>query len=119
MGFEPHAERRPAAVSSRPSAASARGMVVGQLYVSDPEPELGLGVVVSVEEKEVEVAFAAAAETRRYVLRSAPLQRVLFTAGDAISDITGRAHRIEEVEDRGGVRFYRTDQGELAEARIA
>jgi ATP-dependent helicase HepA len=118
MRFEPHAERRPAAVSSRPAAAT-RGIVVGQLYVSDPEPELGLGVVVSVEEKELEVAFAAAAETRRYVLRSAPLQRVLFTVGDAISDIAGAVHRIEEVEDRGGVRFYRTDQGELAEARIA
>jgi ATP-dependent helicase HepA len=93
--------------------------VVGQLYVSDPEPELGLGVVVSVDEREVELAFAAAAESRRYVLRSAPLQRVRFTAGDAISDIDGRAHRIEAVENRGGVLFYTTDLGELAEARIA
>jgi ATP-dependent helicase HepA len=118
MGFEPHAERRPAAPSPRPAAARG-GLAVGQLYVSDPEPELGLGVVVSVDEREVEVAFAAAAESRRYVLRSAPLQRVRFTAGDAISDIEGRAHRIEAVENRGGVLFYTTDLGELAEARIA
>jgi ATP-dependent helicase HepA len=120
MGFEPHAERqRPAALSDRPSAGRPGSLVVGQLYISEPEPELGLGVVVAVDEREVELAFAAAAESRRYVLRSAPLQRVRFVPGDAISDVSGTAHRIEEVENRAGVLFYRTDHGELAEARIA
>src|SRR5689334_20509743 len=121
MGFEPHAirQRKPVASEETAPPASPRGMTAGQLYVSDPEPELGLGVIIGVDEKSVEVLFAAADETRRYVTKSAPLQRVRFTAGDAISDVSGKAHRVSAVEERAGVLYYTTEHGELAEARIA
>src|SRR5690349_13469528 len=121
MGFEPNADRRARVAASVPPPAAGGGpvFVVGQLFVSDPEPELGLGVVVEADERSVELLFAAADETRRYVRKSAPLQRVRFTAGDSISDIEGKLHRVEAVEERAGVRFYTTDQGELPEARIA
>ncbi|MFT5041552.1 MAG: ATP-dependent helicase HepA, partial [Hyphomicrobiaceae bacterium] len=53
--------------------------------MSDAQPELGLGVVLSVDDRSVVVAFTAADETRRYAIRSAPLRRVQFGAGDTVT----------------------------------
>jgi len=92
---------------------------VGQRYVSDAEPELGLGVVVEVDDRVVHLAFAAADETRRYVVGSAPIRRVRFAVGDTLADDAGRMHRVEAIEERDGVLFYRSSLGELAEARVA
>ena len=84
-------------------SVSSSTIVVGQRYVSDAEPELGLGLVVGVDERVVQLAFAAADETRRYVAASAPLRRVRFAVGDTLTDDAGRTHRVEAVEERGGI----------------
>jgi hypothetical protein len=68
--------------------------------MSDAQPELGLGVVLSVDDRSVLIAFTAADETRRYALRSAPLRRVRFAAGDVVEDHEGRQRTIEGVVER-------------------
>ena len=98
---------------------SSSRIVVGQRYISDAEPELGLGLVVGVDERVVALAFAAADETRRYVAASAPLRRVRFAIGDTLTDDAGRTHRVNAIEERGGIVVYRSDAGELAEAQVA
>ena len=58
--------------------------IPGQRWVSDSEPEMGLGIVLKTEFGRVEVMFPAAGEHRQYALKSAPLRRVRFEAGDRI-----------------------------------
>ncbi len=87
--------------------------------MSDAEPELGLGIVISIDERSVVLAFASAGETRRYALRSAPLRRVRFAAGDTVTDDQGRRHRIERVHERDGLLVYASADAEIAEAMIS
>ncbi|MFN2376079.1 MAG: SNF2-related protein, partial [Candidatus Binatia bacterium] len=80
---------------------------------------MGLGVVVAVDERIVHLAFAASDENRSYVVGSAPIRRVRFAVGDTLEDDAGRTHRVESFEERGGVLYYRSSEGEVAETRVA
>ena len=81
--------------------------IIGQRWVSDSEPELGLGIILKVEFGRVEVLFAAANEHRQYALRSAPLRRVTFQAGDRIKLHRGDELTVETIEEVAGLISYR------------
>ncbi len=91
----------------------------GQRLVSDSEPALGLGIVLKKESGRLEVFFPAANEHRQYALRSAPLRRVRFKEGDAITLHTGEKRRVESVQELGGLLVYSTEQGQVQEAELA
>ncbi len=80
--------------------------VPGQRWVSRTEPELGLGTVVEVDGRSVTIRFTAAAETRRYAGRDAPLRRVVFNPGDEVKDQDGKTFVVEEVQDMDGLLLY-------------
>lgn len=84
----------------------------GQRWVSRTEPELGLGTILDVDERSVTIRFTAAAETRRYVGRDAPLRRVRFNVGDEVKDQTGNCFVVETVEELDGLLVY-IGQGQL------
>jgi len=98
---------------------TARRIVRGQRWMNDAEPELGLGIVVDCDDRSVLLHFDAAGESRRYMLRSAPLRRVRFGAGDTIRDDGGGVHRVEAVEEREGLLHYRCRNGEVPEHRLS
>ncbi|MDZ4289665.1 MAG: RNA polymerase-associated protein RapA [Prosthecobacter sp.] len=91
----------------------------GQRWVSDSEPELGLGVVMKVEFGRVEIYFPAAREHRQFSLKSAPLRRVHFTAGDTIKTHEGESVEVESVEERQGMLFYIGTDREVSEAELS
>lgn len=91
----------------------------GQRWVSDSEPELGLGVVMKVEFGRVEIYFPAAREHRQFALKSAPLRRVRFQAGDSIKTHDGRSLDVETVEERQGMLYYLAADGEISEADLS
>ncbi|MDO9318837.1 MAG: RNA polymerase-associated protein RapA [Gammaproteobacteria bacterium] len=63
--------------------------VAGQRWLSESEPELGLGIVVDHDHRTVTLEFRSCEQTRRYARHQAPLSRILFSAGDTITTITG------------------------------
>jgi len=87
--------------------------------MSDAEPELGLGIVITVDERSVVLRFVAASETRRYAIRSAPLRRVRFVAGDSVTDEHGRRHRIDRIEEDSQTIVYVCAGVRIPEARIS
>ena len=91
----------------------------GQRLVSDSEPALGLGLVLKKEFGRVEVFFPAANEHRQYALRSAPLRRVRFKEGDAITLHTGEKRRVVSVSEVQALLVYCTAEGEVEEAQLA
>lgn len=91
----------------------------GQRWVSDSEPELGLGVVMKVEFGRVEIYFPAAREHRQFSLKSAPLRRVHFMAGDTITTHEGDSLEVESVEERQGMLFYIGTDREVSEAELS
>src|SRR5258708_35621983 len=93
--------------------------IPGQRWASDSEPELGLGIVLKTEFGRVEVMFPAAGEHRQYALKSAPLRRVQFTAGDKIKLHGGEELTVESIEERQGLLVYVTPGREVAEAELA
>ena len=87
----------------------------GQRWISETEPELGLGRVVAVEYGRVELEFPAANEKRLYASDNAPLKRVVYHAGDRISDAGGQALVIESVTDDRGCLVYSGDGRDIHE----
>ena len=88
----------------------------GQRWVSDSEPELGLGIVLKAEFGRVELFFPAANGHRQYALKSAPLRRVQFSAGDRIKLHDGASLLVESAEEQDGLLVYRADGREVKEA---
>ena len=93
--------------------------IPGQRWVSDSEPELGLGIVLKAEFGRVEVMFPAAGEHRQYALKTAPLRRVRFEAGDRIKLHGGAELTVDTVEERKGLLVYLTPGREVAEAELS
>lgn len=91
----------------------------GQRWVSDSEPELGLGVVMKAEFGRLEIFFPAAGEHRQYALKSAPLRRVHFIAGDSIKTHDGKTLDVESVQERNGILFYLGGEREVSEAELS
>ena len=91
----------------------------GQRWVSDSEPELGLGVVMKAEFGRLEIFFPAASEHRQYALKTAPLRRVHFLAGDTIKTHDGFTVEVESVEERNGMLFYIASHREVSESELS
>ena len=93
--------------------------IPGQRWVSDSEPELGLGIVLKAEFGRVELFFPAASGHRQYALKSAPLRRVQFAAGDRIKLHDGASLVVDAVEERAGLLIYKIGGREVAEAELS
>jgi ATP-dependent helicase HepA len=91
----------------------------GQRWVSDSEPELGLGIILEAGLGRVEVLFPAASERRQYAVKSAPLRRVEFAAGDRIKLHDGRQVVVESVVEEKGMLIYHGGDGRFAEAELS
>ena len=91
----------------------------GQRWVSDSEPELGLGIVLRAEFGRVELFFPAANGHRQYALKSAPLRRVQFSAGDRIKLHDGASLLVEAADEQEGLLVYRADGREVKEAELS
>lgn len=101
-------------------SASPLTPATGQRWTSQSEPELGLGVISRVEGSTVEVSFPAAGEVRRYARHSAPLQRVSFRAGDALTLRDGTKHAVESVTTtQEGALIYHCSGREIPELDLA
>ncbi len=89
---------------------------IGQRWISDTESELGLGVVIDADERSVSILFPKSDETRVYARHNAPLSRIVFHAGDEITDQEQHVWHIESCEEINGVMRYHAvrydEQGE-------
>ncbi|OOR89382.1 RNA polymerase-binding ATPase [Moraxella caviae] len=93
---------------------------IGQRYLSDSESSLGLGVVIDVDERCVHILFPQSEETRVYAKASALLSRVVFSAGDTVSDQDGNQYIVERCEEVASVmRYHLTCGKSLMETRLA
>ena len=81
--------------------------IPGQRWISDTEAELGLGTVLRSDVRTVTVFFDAGGATRTYARHNAPLSRVRFTPGDTVESHHGWNFKVENVEEREGLIFYR------------
>lgn len=79
---------------------------IGQRWLSDTESELGLGVLVDVDERTISILFPKSDETRVYARANAPLSRILFKAGDWLTDQEGQEWQVEQAENVHGVMRY-------------
>ncbi|MDP1932458.1 MAG: RNA polymerase-associated protein RapA [Gammaproteobacteria bacterium] len=61
----------------------------GQRWLSETEPELGLGIVAEHDHRTVTIEFRSCDQIRRYSRHEAPLNRIIFAAGDVITTCTG------------------------------
>ena len=91
----------------------------GQRWISESEPELGLGAVLRTSPRTVTVVFGASAETREYARDNAPLRRVRFRAGDAIENHEASTLKVESVQERDGLIFYRGGGQEWCETELS
>ena len=91
----------------------------GQRWISESEPELGLGAVLRTSVRTVTLVFGASAETREYARDNAPLRRVRFRPGDAITSQERQTMMVESVVDRDGLIFYRGDGQEWGETKLS
>jgi len=67
----------------------------------------------------LEIFFPAASEHRHYALKTAPLRRVHFTAGDTIKTHEGTTLAVESVEDRKGILYYIGEGRTVCEAELS
>ncbi|HEY4713344.1 MAG TPA: RNA polymerase-associated protein RapA, partial [Aquirhabdus sp.] len=83
---------------------------IGQRWLSDTESELGLGVLVDVDERTISILFPKSDETRVYARASAPLSRMIFAAGDSLTDLDGIDWVVLSAENHLGVLRYHCTQ---------
>lgn len=96
-----------------------KNFAIGQRYLSDRESQLGLGVVVDVDDRSVHILFPQSQETRVYAKASAALSRVIFAAGDVISDQDGNEFVVARCEEVAYVmRYHLTCGKSLMETRL-
>ncbi len=86
--------------------------ITGQRWISITEPDLGLGLVIEAEHRRVTIAFPAVEEERAYAADNAPLSRVQFDVGDAISLSSGEELRVQSVEQHNGCLVYLSEDDE-------
>ena len=83
------------------------GIRPGQKWISYAEPELGLGQITQVSDRQLSCRFDLAGEERTYTRAGAPLTRAQFNPGDIVATCDGLELKIESVEEREGLLFYR------------
>jgi len=84
--------------------------IPGQRCISDAELQMGLGTILAVEVRTLTVLFMATGETRTYAKQSAPLTRILFSAGDQICNHEGLKITVQSsTENHGLISYLGTD----------
>lgn len=78
----------------------------GQRWLSETEPELGLGIVDDHDHRTVTLIFRSCDQLRRYARSNAPLNRIVFAAGDTITTIHGDELVVIEVLDLDNTIIY-------------
>jgi ATP-dependent helicase HepA len=89
-----------------------------QRWTSAGEPELGVGIVTEASKGRVKLHFPAADEVRQYTVENAPLRRVVFKPGDAITDKDKRPLVVERVEADEHLFIYIGQGRQLSEADL-
>ena len=91
--------------------------IPGQRVINDAELQLGLGTVLTVEHRTLTVLFMATGDTRTYAKETAPLTRVLFSAGDKLTAHDGAEMTVESVREDAGLYTYlgKDAQGQAVE----
>ena len=92
---------------------------VGQRWISETEPELGLGILESVERLQIRLVFPASSEARIYSSSNAPIKRVEFRVGDAVTSHAGATISVEAVRIDQGLITYVGGGLEIPEAELA
>ena len=80
--------------------------IPGQRCISDAELQMGLGTILTVEQRTLTVLFMATGETRTYAKLTAPLTRVLFSAGDTVNSHEGLKIKVTDVSENHGLVTY-------------
>ncbi|SIT05398.1 RNA polymerase-associated protein RapA [Neptunomonas antarctica] len=80
--------------------------IPGQRWISNTEAELGLGMVTSNADRRVTIVYPAAEEERTYATDNAPISRVEYPVGDAISNSAGIRIKISERLEKNGCFIY-------------
>ena len=91
----------------------------GQRWISESQPEMGLGIVLKIDASTVSLQFPASQETRTYSVSSAPLRRVVFSAGDIIELQDGTSLMIESLVENDGLVSYCGSTRTVAESELA
>jgi len=91
----------------------------GQRWISESQPDKGLGLILKTSEETVTVVFPAVDETLTYALVSAPLRRVVFSAGDTIELHDGSSLIVEETKETEGLISYIVDGREISESELS
>ncbi len=91
---------------------------VGQRWVSHTETDLGLGIITEIDGRLVSISFPAAAEQRTYAADNAPLSRIEFKPGDAITTNDERTFVVDEVIPAAGRLIYQCHDADNKSSRI-
>jgi len=83
-----------------------KALCLGQRWISQAEPELGLGTLVDITHRTISIYFDASDCTRQYVLKSAPIQRIIFKPGDTIQLKDKTSLVVNTVFESEGLMFY-------------
>lgn len=78
----------------------------GQRWICDADLQLGLGTIIDVKDRIVTVSFKATGEIRSYARQSAPLTRVTFSAGDAITTSDGCTLTVQSIIQSNDLLIY-------------
>ncbi len=78
----------------------------GQRWICDVDLQLGLGIIQTVEARTISIIFPAVDETRSYAKQSAPLTRVIFSAGDTLTSNDEQTIYVQSVSQENGVITY-------------
>ena len=89
--------------------------IPGQRWISEAELQMGLGTVLESDFRTVTLIFMATGESRTYAHQSAPLTRMVFSAGDTINSKEGWQLLVASLTEQDGLLSYhgkRLDTGD-------
>ncbi len=85
---------------------------LGQRWVSQTEPKLGLGLITEFANRRLTLSFPAAGESRTYAVDQAPISRIIYKAGDIISNHDEQHFLILSVAEKGALIEYHVHASE-------
>jgi ATP-dependent helicase HepA len=92
----------------------------GQRVVAPSEPQLGLGVITECSGRRITVLFPKADMSRTYSTDTQAVIRFRVKVGDTLTTADGEEHNVRGVEERKGLLFYVTAEGEeISEIRLS
>ena len=91
----------------------------GQRWISEMEPELGLGTLHDIEDNKITINFTGSDCTRLYALRTAPLKRVKFKAGDEIITSLDKKYIVSGVEEKDSIFYYQCEGETISEKDLS